>query len=167
MGGGIGGLSKNSYGSHQTNAPHSAAVLHGKVNSWAETEASRLQTISNNKRKDFNMACVAYDTETGTYFYGRNKGLQLSGTEKNAILFGDANHEGILPKTSLNGFKIGNCAEVDAVNNALNSGAKLENLFITTIHTHESDFGKLKHACENCTYAFKGKIRVNYAGWED
>ena len=166
MGGGIGGLNRNSHGARQSHAPHSAAMLHGKAISWAKDEAVYLQAISNSKRKDFNTACVVYDCETGKYYYGRNKGIQINEAEKNPILFGDGNHKGLLPEKSLNDYKVGNCAEVDAVNNALNAGAQLKNLYMTTIHTYESDFGKLKHACENCTYAFKGKIKGNYAGWE-
>ena len=64
-----------------------------------------------------------------------------------------------------NAYEIGNCAEVHAINNALNDGAKLENLHLSTIHVTVSRFGELKVACENCTYAFKGKVAINYAGW--
>ena len=167
MGGGMGGLYLNSYGTKQSKAPYSAAVLHGKAKAWAKNKATQLKAISNNKRNDFNTACVVYDYETGNYYYGRNKGIKLNGTEKSPILFGNEVHPGILPKKSLNDYIIGNCAEVDAVNNALNAGAKLHNLYMTTIHTYENDFGKLKHACENCTYTFRGKIRENYAGWEN
>lgn len=70
-----------------------------------------------------------------------------------------------MPEISFNRYAVGNCAEVDAVNNALNAGAKLENLYMSTIYTTKSSFGCLKSACENCTYTFKGKIIENFAGW--
>ncbi len=72
--------------------------------------------------------------------------------------------KGLLPGISFNRYAVGNCAEVDAVNNALNAGAKLGNLYMSTIHTTKFSFGCLKSACENCTYTFKGKITGNFAG---
>ena len=59
----------------------------------------------------------------------------INKTKKNPILFGDSTHIGILPTSSLNKYPIGNCAEVDAINNALNAGSKLKDLHITTIHS--------------------------------
>lgn len=46
-----------------------------------------------------------------------NRGVQLSGDTLNLSL------ESWLPESSLNQYRLGNCAEVDAVNQALNSGA--------------------------------------------
>lgn len=63
-------------------------------------------------------------------------------------------------------YPVGNCAEVDAINQALNSGAKLENITIYTIHTTKGNVGRRKEACENCTFAFKGKIKKNHTGWK-
>lgn len=136
-----------------------------RVTSWAQKEADRLSTISNRQREKFNTATVAYDESTGKYYFGRNKGIELNNSPKNTTLFGDKTHEGLLPKNSLNGYKIGNCSEVDALNNALNAGAKLNNLHITTIHTTKSSMGKNKNACQNCTYSFKYKVKRNYTGW--
>ena len=85
---------------------------------------------------------------------------------KTPILFGDSSQEGILPKKSLNQYEVGNCAEVHAINQSLNAGAKLENLHITTIHTTKGSMGKAKEACENCTFAFKGKVKHNNTGWK-
>ena len=48
-----------------------------------------------------------------------NRGVQLSGDTLNLSL------ESWLPESSLNQYRLGNCAEVDAVNQALNSGAML------------------------------------------
>ena len=66
----------------------------------------------------------------------------------------------------MNQYEVGNCAEIHAINKALNDGAKLEKLKLYTIHTTRNNFGKPKKACENCTYALKGKIKKNYSGWE-
>ncbi|MBR2801708.1 MAG: hypothetical protein IKE21_03790 [Erysipelotrichaceae bacterium] len=89
------------------------------------------------------------------------------GYKKNPILFGDDNHEGILPKQSLNKYPVGNCAEVDAINQALNGGSDIGDLHITTIHATNSQFGAFKESCENCRYAFKSRVKANYSGWKD
>lgn len=136
-----------------------------RVTSWAQKEADKLSAISNRQREKFNTATVVYDESTGKYYYGRNKGIELNKSPKNPILFGDSTHEGLLPKKSLNGYKIGNCSEVDALNNALNSGANLKNLHVTTIHTTKSGMGRNKNACKNCTFSFKYKVKRNYTGW--
>ncbi|MBY6802542.1 hypothetical protein FDC50_16235 [Clostridium botulinum] len=59
---------------------------------------------------------------------------------------------------SLNDYQLGNCAEVDGVNQALNNNANLEDLYIYTIDTTTNNFGTPKPYCENCTYTFKGKV---------
>ena len=90
----------------------------------------------------------------------RKKGINIRDATRSKT-----NRNGILPERPLNKYVVGNCAEVDAVNNALNDGAKLENLYMSTVYTTNSSFGDLKCACENCTYTFKEKIIENYAGW--
>lgn len=142
----------------------SKQAMTNAVEGWARSEAERLETVSKSKRNEFNTASVVIDEESGAYFYGRNKGIELSGAAKNPALFGE---KGILPKESLNNFPLGNCAEVDAVNKALNAGAKLKNLTMLTVYTYERRFGTPKESCENCTYAFKGKIKHNHSGWKD
>ena len=132
---------------------------------WANKLADELSKISKRKRDKFNTASVAYDESTGKYYYGRNKGIEINNTPKNSILFGDSNHSGVLPQQSFNNYTIGNCSEVDAINNALNDGAALKNLHLTTIHTTSGSLGKPKPACENCTFSFKGKVKRNYTGW--
>ena len=124
-----------------------------------------LETISKRQRAKFNTASAAYDESTGKYYYGRNGGILKNNTEKNPLLFGDSTHPGILPAQSFNQYTVGNCAEVDAINNALNDGAVIKNLHITTIHATPEQMGKPKKACENCTYSFKGKVKRNYTGW--
>lgn len=142
-----------------------AEKMYDNLKAWAENEATRLSANSKKQRKRFNTASIVYDKTTKKYYYGRNKGININQTPKQTTLFGDGSNPGILPETSLNNYEVGNCAEVDAINNALNDGAKLGDLYISTIHTTESEFGNLKKACENCTYTFKGRIIQNYAGW--
>jgi len=134
---------------------------------WAQSTANRLSAKSNNQRNKFNTACVVYDTSTGKYYNGRNHGISIDHEKKNPVIFGDSTHKGLLPKESLNGYALGNCAEVHAINKALNDGARLSNLVMYTIHTTKSSFGKSKPACKNCTHAFKGKINTNYTGWHE
>ncbi len=112
-----------------------------------------------------NTGSVVYDARTGEYFYGINKGIKLSSDGLNDTL------SNILPKESLNSYQSGNCAEVDAVNQALNNKANLNDLYIYTIDTTtdkmripSSTFGKPKLACENCTYTFLGKVKDILSG---
>ena len=138
------------------------SVSHGKLKSWAK---HKMETLKGKAKSSFNTACIVYDETTGKCYYGRNGGYNAEGYEKNPILFGDDTHEGILPKNSLNKFPVGNCAEVDAINNALNDGAQLKNLHITTINATKKKFGTYKPSCENCKHTFKGKVKENYSGW--
>lgn len=138
------------------------ALMHLSVQAWAKQKSSEL---TGKAKKIFNTACIAFDQKTGKYYYGRNAGYREEGYVRNPVLFGDSSHKGIIPKKSLNKYPVGNCAEVDAINHALNAGAELKNLHITTIHTTKKRFGRYKESCENCTYAFRGKILENYSGW--
>ena len=113
-----------------------------------------------------NTACVVYDESTGKYYYGRNGGYNEQGYVRNPELFGDSSHKGLLPNASLNKYPVGNCAEVDAVNRALNDGSSIANLHMTTIYSTKGQFGKYKKSCENCIHAFFGKVKINYSGWE-
>ena len=123
------------------------------------------------EKKKINTVTVVFDEETGKYYFGMNGGIELHNSSKNDILFGNETHDGLLPKTSMNNFPIGNCSEVDAINNALNAGAKLENLHMTTLDVKRNNIKEHKSigkcACENCTYAFKGKVKKNNTGWKD
>ena len=149
----------------KNNPPNKTSIKdasHALVISWAKIKAKELHGKT---KKNFNTAAVVYDEASGRYFYGRNGGYREENYKRNVLLFGDATHEGLLPKESLNMYPVGNCAEVDAVNRALNAGAKLENLHLTTIHTTKKQFGEYKPSCQNCTYTFKNRIKENYSGW--
>lgn len=167
MGTGVGPNFGHTKGS-KLKGKRSSAVIRAyskeRVKAWAEKKRSEL---TGKTKKNFNTACVVYDSETGKYYYGRNGGYHEKDYVKNPILFGDSTHKGILPKNSLNKYPVGNCAEVDAVNRALNDGAKLKNLHMTTIHATKKQFGEYKPSCENCTYTFKDRIQENFSGWVD
>lgn len=137
-------------------------AMHMQVSFWAEAEKERLGKISARKQDKFNTASVAYDIKSGKYYYGRNNGIEQDKEPQNPAIFGLS---GVLPSKTLNGYDLGNCAEVQAINKALNSGAKMENLYIFTIHTTPKSFGQPKPACKNCTFAFKGKVKKNHTGW--
>ena len=78
-----------------------------------------------------------------------NRGVQLSGDTLNLSL------ESWLPESSLNQDRLGNCAEVDAVNQALNSGANASDLYLYTINTKNN---VSKPVCENCIYIFGDRV---------
>lgn len=164
MGSGEGGRYSGTTGAKAGKGPY-ARAMHSHVSNWASVKANELEEKSKRQRDKFTTASVVYDESTGKYYYGMNRGIQLDNAEKNPILFGDNEHKGLLPQKSLNQYSVGNCAEVHAINKALNAGAKLENLHVTTIHTTKASMGDAKRACENCTYAFKGKIKHNNTGW--
>ena len=158
------GTQRNNVSNEKRTPLQIKAYSHERVKDWAEKKKS---SLTGKTKKNFNTACVAYDESTGKYYYGRNGGYHEKNYIKNPILYGDSTHDGLLPKTSLNKYPIGNCAESDAINQALNGGANIKNLHITTIHTTKSKFGNYKESCENCCYAFKGKVKANYSGWKD
>ena len=142
------------------------SVQRASVTSWAEKEAAKLSASSKRQRDKFKTACIAVDEKTGKMYFGRNGGIDRSHAPHNKILFGSDNSPGILPKKSLNNYPTPwNCAESDAINSALNAGAKLKNLHIYTIDTTVHGFGKPKRSCVNCTTAYKGRIRRNNTGW--
>lgn len=129
--------------------------------SWAEEVVTRMSdNVSNRKRERFNTACVVFDELTGTLYFGRNGGIDK---------FGDSIHptlRAILPKEPLNGLPTPwNCAETDAINQALHNGVDLGHMRIYTISTKPKSMGKAKKSCENCTYAYRGRIKENYTGW--
>jgi RHS repeat-associated protein len=142
------------------------AELNVAIKEWSEYQKS-FQDVSNRKKNGFNTATVVYDAKTGKYYYGMNKGVAYSGDTKNPILFGNGKESGLLPKESLNDYQIGNCAEVDAVNQALNDNSNISDLYMYTISTGKYDYGSLKTACKNCTKTFRGNIAKNYSGWKE
>ena len=121
--------------------------MHDAVTQWARMEESLAN--SNRQLDKFNTATVVYDARTGNYYYGMNRGVQLSGDTLNLSL------ESWLPESSLNQYRLGNCAEVDAVNQALNSGANASDLYLYTINTKNNVSQPM---CENCIYTFGDRV---------
>lgn len=146
-------------------------VLHEKLTAWANDYKNQMQK---GNRKYFNTGTVVYDETTNTLYYGRNAGIKYHEPDLNPIIFGDDEHERILrdASDSKEDWTVDNCAEVDAVNTALNDGAQLKNLHMYTIWLEDGVIDGVKHyagdekaACENCTYAFWGRIGQNSCGW--
>ena len=149
-------------GGIKANLP-SEAELNNAVSEWVRMQKSLAPSKS--KITDFNTGSVVYDVRTGEYYYGMNKWIKLNGDRINETL------SNILPKESLNRYQIGNCAEVDAVNQALNNNANLSDLYIYTIDATTdklriptNTFGTPKLACENYTYTFQGKVKDIVSG---
>ena len=164
---GISGLFHGTHGEKVANAIKTS-VQKDAVTSWSEHTAERLAETSKRQRDKFRTACVAVDEETGKMYFRRNGGIDRNHARHNPVLFGNDGHPGILPRQSLNAYPTPwNCAESDAINAALNAGARLENIHIYTIGTGKKDFGKPKPSCLNCTSAYKGRIRRNNTGWAE
>ena len=118
------GLFKGTSGAIKSNNNNNTYIpshqkLTNDVKSWAKNKASELAQISKRQRDRFNTATIVYDVKTKKEYWGRNKGIELDKSPKNAILFGDNKRKGILPSKTLNEYIVGNCSEVDAVNKAL------------------------------------------------
>jgi hypothetical protein len=87
---------------------------------------------------------AAVDAKTGTVYYGD------SGSVSNNI---NPALQSRMPPSSLEPWSIGNCAEFNAANNALNAGARLKDLVITTVKVKTGDPFEM---CRNCALIFKG-----------
>ena len=122
------GALKGSLSGGNTTVP-TREQMHSSLTEWSRME----ENLANSKRQldKFNTATIAYDASTGNYYYGMNRGIQLSGDNLNNSLVS------WLPEQSLNQYRLGNCAEVDAVNQALNNGADVNNLYIYTLNTKD------------------------------
>ena len=143
------------------------SVQRNAVTKWADKTSAELAAVSNRQRDKFKTACVAVDEETGEMYFGRNGGINRNGEGIHPEL------KSVLPEKPLNGYPTPwNCAESDAINRALHAGASLKNIHIYTISTAirgsgNSKYGYAKKSCENCTAAFKGRIRRNNTGWTE
>ena len=137
------------------------------IRAWANHVAAELSAKSKRQRDKFKTACVAVDDYTGEMYFGRNGGIGHDGLGLHPAL------KSILPNQSLNNYPTPwNCAESDAINQALHSGANISNIHIYTISTThngkgDNKYGHDKRSCVNCTVAFKGRIRRNNTGWTE
>lgn len=157
--------------SHQFSGTKGERIAQGKVpenqrkqvTAWAEDVVSRMgPNVKKSDRNRFNTACVAFDETTGELYYGRNGGIDRFGPKLHPSL------ERILPPKNLEKWpSTWNCAETDAINNALHAGASLQNLHIYTISVRPRNFGTDKASCKNCTHMYKGRIKKNNTGWSE
>ena len=143
------------------------SVQRAAVKEWADKTSAELAAISKRQRDKFKTACVAVNERTGEMYFGKNGGIGRDGAGLHPKL------KSILPDKPLNNYPTPwNCAESDAINRALHAGANLEDIHIYTISTTlrgsgDNKYGHDKKSCENCTAAFKGRIRRNNTGWTD
>jgi RHS repeat-associated protein len=119
--------------------------LKSAVNQWARSH-KLLKTLP--KSSKFNTATIAYDKVSRKAFFGRNGGIKISNSDIHPVL------KEKLPNESLELWKVDNCAECDAINQALHNGAKWENLKMHTIGVKKDGGTFVKPKCKNCQKTF-------------
>ena len=129
------------------NAIPTQEQMHNALAQWVKMEQALAD--SNRQLNKFNTATIVYDSGTDSYYYGMNRGVHLSGDTLNEEL------KLWLPESTLNQYRLGNCAEVDAINQALNAGSDINNLYIYTLDVVNNTPKKM---CENCIYTFADKV---------
>jgi hypothetical protein len=130
-------------------AGRTLSQMRNSIDEWVALQ--RQLATSNNQLREFNTVTILYNKLTGKYYYGANKGVAISGAEIHPTLASK------LPKTSTNSYKLGSCAECDAVNKALNDGANWGDLQMHTVGVRwdtGATFPKI--LCSNCEITFKG-----------
>lgn len=131
--------------------------MQNAVTEWAKYQTKLLNNSMGTEScgNGFNTATVAYDCRTGNYYYGMNQGMVLSGEAINPTL------QTWMPEQTLNKYPLGNCAEIDAINQALNAGACPQDIYMYTINTRT--FAP-KPMCENCMYTLLNRVWCVYSG---
>jgi cytidine deaminase len=119
------------------------------VSEWVQLQ--RQLANSNNQLRQFNTATIVYDKATGKYYYGANRGISISGVDIHPTLASK------LPASSTNNYALGNCAECDAVNQALKDGSQWNTLQMYTVGVNYNS-GTIfpKPLCSNCEITFVG-----------
>ena len=132
-----------------TGAGKTLSEMRSSVDEWVRLQ--RQLATSNNQLREFNTATILYNKSTGKYYYGANKGIAVSGAEIHPTLASK------LPETSTNAYKLGNCAECDAVNQALHDGANWGDLQMHTVGVQWNTGATFpKPLCSNCEITFTG-----------
>ena len=108
--------------------------------------AKELQALPKNKRPT--MASAVCDMKTGKIYLGRSHHI---GKKINELL------EPYTHMESLEPWQVANCAEFDAVNLALNSGANVGDLVVTTVRVSDLTMATM---CRNCQITMKGVLLV-------
>jgi hypothetical protein len=129
--------------------PRGINELNESVGEWVNLQ--RQLANSNRELREFNTATVVYNKFTGRHYYGANRGIFVKGDEIHSTLAAN------LPEVSTNNFKLGNCAECDAVNQALTDGSKWSDLQMHTVGVEFKTGNTFpKPLCSNCEVTFKG-----------
>ena len=91
---------------------------------------------------------ATYDRISNNYTFAYNSETRLLENTLNPKL------QGLGARTS--------CAEIQAINKALNSGSQLNNLYIYTIKAQD---GSIAYACRSCSRVLRGKVAGVFTGW--
>lgn len=127
----------------------SLTEMRSSVDEWIGLQRSLAN--SNNQLRQFNTATVVHNKSTGKFYYGANKGIAKSGSDIHETLARN------LPETSTNSYKLGNCSECDAVNQALHDGGNWGDLQMHTVGIQWNSGNTFsKPLCSNCDITFKG-----------
>lgn len=123
-----------------------------ELNEWVKLQ--RELAPSKTQKGSFNTATIVRDKITGKYYFGSNKGVFAKGGTLETL---EKDLQMRLPKESTNSYRLGNCAECDAVNQALKDNAKWGDLQMYTLQVDPVS-GKtfFKPLCTNCEFTFKG-----------
>ena len=112
----------------------------------ALARAKDLQKLPGNKPT---MTSAAVDIKSGAIYYGDSGGVLP--TNIHPVL---ANQ---MPAVSSTNWAVANCAEFKAVNSALNAGAQIENLVVTTVRVRTLTLAPM---CANCQISLQGVLWV-------
>lgn len=123
------------------------SIYRGTAGNLARAFADNIRNakFTGNKNRPTTVS-VTVDLTTGKSYYGVS-GWAVKSNNINPIL----KHK--MPPQSLEKWCIENCAEFNSVNNALNAGAKLENLEVHTVYTKS---GEAIPRCQNCKQTTSG-----------
>ena len=94
------------------------------------------------------MTSAAVDVKSGKIYFGD------SGVISNNINSSLANQMPVISQTK---WQIANCAEFNAVNNALNSGVAMNNLVVTTVRVKTLALAPM---CRNCQISLQGVLFI-------
>lgn len=133
-------------GGGQSYNSNSSYSLNKKSKTIDELRDDLLEHIDNQQYSNRNRprcSSIVYDIANDRCYYGRSN---WGSCNINAQL------ESLVPSDSLTGWSdVYNCAEMDAINQALNDGSNLRNLQIYTVYTKTGDSAVM---CSNCFYTF-------------
>lgn len=141
VGAGLGYAAETAYAAMTASGAVASKIADAKE--MAVQRAAQLRDILS-KRKLPMGTSAAVDRTTGNVYYGN------SGTISNNI---NKVLQARMPNPSLQKWPVANCAEFNAVNNALNSGAKITNLDVATVVVKT---GQAFPMCKNCQITIFG-----------